>query len=88
VLAVVRDSGFCSLANSFETPAKEKEWNYESKVMREGLVRNSIESWQSIGNRWRAFTAMIQKPRIWFKPPMRFEKFEKRGCRQSRNFNF
>ncbi len=43
VLAVVRDAGFCSLANSFETPAKEKEWNDESKVMREGLVRNSIE---------------------------------------------
>lgn len=43
VLAVVRDSGFCSLANSFETPAKEREWDSESKEMREGLVRNSIE---------------------------------------------
>lgn len=43
VLAVVRDAGFCSLANSFETPAKEKEWNDANKELREGLVRNSIE---------------------------------------------
>ena len=43
LLAVVRDSGFRSLANAFETPAKEKEWNAETKEMREGLVRNSIE---------------------------------------------
>ena len=52
VLAVVRDSGFCSLANSFETPAKEKEWDGEIKEMREGLVRNSIEKlakhWDSV----------------------------------------
>ncbi len=52
VLAVVRDSGFCSLANSFETPAKEKEWDGESREMREGLVRNSIEKlakhWDSV----------------------------------------
>lgn len=43
VLAVVRDAGFSSLANSFESPAKEKEWDGEAKEMREGLVRNSIE---------------------------------------------
>lgn len=52
VLAVVRDSGFCSLANSFETPAKEKEWDGESREYREGLVRNSIEKlakhWDSV----------------------------------------
>lgn len=43
VLAVVREGGFSSLANSFETPAKEKEWNGKSKQMSEGLVKNSIE---------------------------------------------
>ena len=52
VLAVVRDSGFSSLSNAFETPAKEEEWNDESKMMREGLVRNSIEKlakhWASV----------------------------------------
>ena len=52
VLAVVRNAGFCSLANSFETPAKEKEWNDDKKEMREGLVRNSIEKlakhWESV----------------------------------------
>lgn len=52
VLAVVRDFGLCSLANSFETPAREKEWDAETKEVREGLVRNSIEKlarhWDSV----------------------------------------
>jgi len=47
VLAVVRDAGFSSMANSFETPAKEKEWNGETKQMSEGLVKNSIEKFAS-----------------------------------------
>lgn len=55
VLAVVRDSGFCSLANSFETPAKEKEWDGDAKEMREGLVRNSIEK---LAKHWEQVTGV------------------------------
>ena len=55
VLAVVRDAGFCSLANSFETPAKEKEWNNENKEMSEGLVKNSIEK---LANHWEKVTGV------------------------------
>ncbi len=55
VLAIVRDAGFCSLANSFETPAKEKEWNNENKEMSEGLVKNSIEK---LANHWEKVTGV------------------------------
>lgn len=56
VLAVVRDNGgFSSLANSFETPAKEKEWNKETKETSEGLVKNSIEK---LANHWEKVTGV------------------------------
>lgn len=43
VFAVVSDAGMCSLANAFETPAKERQWNDEKSEYREGLIGNSIE---------------------------------------------
>lgn len=55
VLAVVRDGGFSSLANAFETPAKEKEWNNEAKQMSEGLVKNSVEK---LANHWEKVTGV------------------------------
>jgi CRISPR system Cascade subunit CasC len=43
VLAVVGDTGKCSLANAFATPAKKEEWNDQTKQMKVGLIQNSIE---------------------------------------------
>ena len=61
VMAVVRDGSFSSLANSFETPAKEKEWNDETKQMSEGLVKNSVEK---LANHWEKLSGVYgDKPK-------------------------